>query len=60
MQDAEEKRKGEQKRERSKPRIEDATVKSLKLAQRLQCLAIKRVLSTLPLRLQHQGGGKSA
>lgn len=41
-QDAEEKRKGEQEREWSKPRIEDATVKSLKLAQRLQCLGYKK------------------
>lgn len=35
-------RKGKQEREWSKPRIEDAMVKSLKLAQRLQCLGYKK------------------
>lgn len=53
--DAEERRKGEQKggeRKRSKPRIEDATIKSLKLAQRLQCLGYKK--SAPALRLLHR------
>ncbi len=51
--------KGSRRGNGGNPKIEDAMVKSLKLAQRLQCLAIKRARSTLPLRLQLQGGGKS-